>query len=425
MKKTINCCLSKRNCLKNIINTKAFFIIVFPFFSYFVSAQNDFRPGNYITRDNDTVFGFIDYRGEVKNSASCIFKENKDSEAIRLTPEDIQSYRFTNSKYYISKKIKIEGEEKQVFLEFLVDGIINLYFYRDINNYMYLIEGEDGQVTELTNETKTEYSTGRGEFQRQSYKYIGQLKAILADCKEIRNDIDKVALGHESLINITKEYHDYMCDDEQCIVYEKQVQKSKIRIAPLIGGGISSLHFDTGKFSNFSFEQNQSPAIGLLMNISLPKLNERLSIEVEGDFSKLDFHGSYIDDRSNFRTDYYNAYINVVSFQSSLVFKYTFGNHIIKPTVAAGIYSNFLLSPDKKVTKKSVHPYAEYYSETYEIPLASNIFGVLLQAGCNFEFQNRTLFTNVKICQTALKEAGVSTIINSANISFGMYLSKN
>lgn len=400
-------------------------VIIFLILSYFASAQTDFRPGYYITWENDTVYGLIDYRGEIRNSGFCSFKENETSEPVRFEPGEIKAYRFAESKYYISKKIKVDNEEKQVFVEFLLYGIINLYFYRDINNYMYLIEGENGRIIELTNEKDTEYVAGKGETERKTHKYIGQLKATLADCKEIQDEIENVVLEHASLIHITKEYHDYMCDDEQCIIYAKQVKKSKVKIAPVIGGGISSLHFDKGEFSNYSFNNSLFPMIGLLIHISLPKWNEKLSMEIETDFSKPDFQGAYIDDHSSFKTDYYNAQINVISFQPSVALKYTFGKSKIKPTLAAGIYSNFLISPDEKVTKKSVHTDAEYNSETNETPLASNVFGVLLQAGCDFELKNQTLFSNIRICQTALKEAGVSTFINSANMSIGMYLSKN
>jgi hypothetical protein len=33
-------------------------------------------------------------------------------------------------KYYISKEVNIEEEVQTVFLEFLVNGITNLYYYR-------------------------------------------------------------------------------------------------------------------------------------------------------------------------------------------------------------------------------------------------------------------------------------------------------
>ena len=37
-----------------------------------IIAQSDFRPGYYITNDLDTVFGLIDYRGEIRDSRICV-----------------------------------------------------------------------------------------------------------------------------------------------------------------------------------------------------------------------------------------------------------------------------------------------------------------------------------------------------------------
>lgn len=93
--------------------------------------------------------------------------------------------------------------------------------------------------------------------------------------------------------------------------------------------------------------------------------------------------------------------------------------------MAVGIYSNFFLSIEQKVVKRTVMAYSDNTYEFYYTPLSSNVFGVLLQVGCDYKLKNRTLFSNIRICRTALKEAGVATIVNSANLSLGMYLTKD
>lgn len=196
-------------------------------FIFQAEAQTDFRNGYYITLENDTVFGLLDYRGEVKNSQTCVFKNDDSAEPQKFNPGEIQSYRFTDGKFYVSKKIETDSVERNVFLEFLVDGITNLYFLRDINNYKYFLEDKNGKFLELSNETITEKVDGKGEIQRKSNRYIGVLLASFADCKEIQPQINNVNLGHKSLINITKNYHNYVCDTEECIVYEKKYNRQK------------------------------------------------------------------------------------------------------------------------------------------------------------------------------------------------------
>ncbi len=53
--------LIRRNSLK-------FSLLIFILFTAILKgmAQTDFREGYYITLENDTVFGLVDYRGEVK-----------------------------------------------------------------------------------------------------------------------------------------------------------------------------------------------------------------------------------------------------------------------------------------------------------------------------------------------------------------------
>ena len=67
-------------------------------------SQNDFREGYYITWKNDTVYGLIDYRGEARNSKVCVYKSNKQAKVKQFSPNDIQGYRYTDSKYYIDRK---------------------------------------------------------------------------------------------------------------------------------------------------------------------------------------------------------------------------------------------------------------------------------------------------------------------------------
>ena len=77
-----------------------------------LNAQSDFRNGYIIENDNDTIIGLIDYKGSKANAKKCIFIKDINSENQIFTPEEIKGYRFTNSKYYISKFVNTENEKK-------------------------------------------------------------------------------------------------------------------------------------------------------------------------------------------------------------------------------------------------------------------------------------------------------------------------
>lgn len=412
----------KRIKFKYFKNSVIIFSFLFLCFPKQVLAQNDFRSGFIVTRENDTIRGLIDYRGEIRNSSFCTFRENEKSAPVQYNPGDINAYKFTDSKYYVSKKILIDGKEKDAFLEFLVNGIVNLYFFRDLNNYLYFIEGEDGRLIELNNKKRIEYIEGKGYVEKNSNQYIGILKARLADSKEIQDKVDNAVLDHNSLIEITTQYHDYMCEDEECIVYVKETRKIKLKFAPVVGYGISSLRFDKGQFSDFEFQKSQFPFAGISVNFTFPKWNEKLSLDTEIDLCKLNFQGNYTVEQ-NFKTDYYTANIEIVSLKPSAAFKYTFQTEKFKPTLALGVYSNFFISVTQNNQKKSVHTDTEYIYDINDAPLATEVFGVLFQLGCDYHiFKNHTFFTNFRLYRKTFKEAGISTFVNSSELSLGFYL---
>ena len=381
-------------------------------------SQTDFRPGFYITWNNDTVYGLVDYRGENRNSSFCIFKENQESEPIQFEPSEIQAYRFVDSKYFVSKKINTTEGEKQVFVEFLVNGIKDLFYYDNA----YFIEGENGVLIKLKDEIKDEYIEGKGTFRHETFEYIGVLKAIFADCKEIQSQIDKAKLEHKSLINLTKKYHNYVCDDEKCIIYEKQLPLLKFYIAPQIGGEASSLQFDSGLFSKFDFVQTYYPSLGFVISTSLPKISEKLSLDIGIDIGKSDYYG-YYKNELDFAIEYNDAHINLVSLQPSGALKYTFPKGKIRPTFALGLLSNFFISKDLRVIREIEYKNTVVTSEITDIQVASNFIGGFVQLGCNYQILDKhNAFTNLRLGQSFNRTEDQKTILQTFSISFGMFL---
>ena len=209
-------------------------------FSLLLFGQADFRPGYIIDLNLDTLYGQIDFRGEVRNSKVCDFRTDEKAEPQRFAPGEISAYRFLPGKYYVSKTIEAGGESRPVFAEYLVNGIADLYFYRDENTDLYLIEKEGGEMLALTNEEKEVYVEGTRRIQ-QSNQYVRLLKATFSDCMEIQPTIDGARLNHQSLIAITSRYHAYVCDGEKCIIYLKETPGIRFKLGGTIGFSSSRL----------------------------------------------------------------------------------------------------------------------------------------------------------------------------------------
>ena len=127
------------------------FYLIFFQYCYISFGQGNFRPGYIVTYNSDTLRGFIKLKSNFENSKSCIFKTEKNQIPKILSPDDIRAYRIENGKYYLSKEIEIDSLKKKVFLEYLVNGIVNLYYYKDPLNEYYFIE-KDKILSRLSNE---------------------------------------------------------------------------------------------------------------------------------------------------------------------------------------------------------------------------------------------------------------------------------
>ncbi len=101
------------------------------FFS--VLGQKNLKPGYVIDLKNDTLYGFIDNRGYIYNSEKCVFYGSLTSEPVIYLPGEIKGYRFPGSSFYISHSVLLGDTVKEVFLEYIVKGIISLYYLKEPN----------------------------------------------------------------------------------------------------------------------------------------------------------------------------------------------------------------------------------------------------------------------------------------------------
>ncbi len=337
-----------------------------------IQGQSDFRPGYIITNSQDTIYGQVDYRGDIRNMRICTFISEGQTTEKKYYPGDIYGYRFgEKGKFYISRFIDTDVVRDTVFVEFLLKGIKNLYYYEEPEYVTYLIEQEDGETYELTNKEVISEHQGK-VYSTKSQRYKGVLKYAFADAPEINSRISSASYTHESLIKVAKQYHDYVCDGEQCVIYEKNVRKGELNVIPLIGYSISGFKPKTSAIPDgFSFDNSTSVAFGLGIDWKAAWLNEKLSI-----FSSLIFSDDqYTGTHDNYRWDRtYKAHSSTMSL--NLALKYTYPKGKIQPTLYAGAVTVFEL--DNELTSVEHYP-----SESIEFDLNERYpFGI--QSGILF-----------------------------------------
>lgn len=211
---------------------KRFFL--FLIFVIFVNSEskaaNDFQRGYIITLKNDTIYGKIDNTNYFQHSQSCTFKNSKTNEITTYYPSDITGYRFIDGKFYVSKRITIQKTKTLIFMEYLINGKLDLFFRQDQDgtNHYYAAKDTVG-IEELDYSKKTIQENGK-TWENENKKYIGLLSYLTFDCPEMQQDLKKMnEPDNKTLINFAKKYHNLTCTDETCIIYEKRIPR-KIKL---------------------------------------------------------------------------------------------------------------------------------------------------------------------------------------------------
>lgn len=234
---------------------KKIIFLGFLFLASSLEAQTDFRQGYVININSDTLKGVIDYRGDLLMSEICRFKINFTENEIKYTPNDIIEYRFNDSKYFISREI----EGKKVFLEFLIKGKVNIYYLRDDTGDHYFLEKDSSGLVEIPYEESIQ-SVDNKTYLYESKKHIGLLKYYMQDVPSFQSSIEKMGKpDHRSLVKIAENYHNKVCKDASCIIYEKKAPVLKISFE-IAGGVCSGLDYDTRKPINKKYFQGETSA---------------------------------------------------------------------------------------------------------------------------------------------------------------------
>jgi hypothetical protein len=212
-------------------------------------SQRDFRPGYIIRNSGDTIHGQILYKA-INTSAICTFRATETEKPVEFSPFELIAYRFGDGRYFISRTVELENGSRKVFLEFLLKGKANIYYMRDGSDH-YFIEKEKGKMIELTEPEKVLTDANGQDFIKPE-QYPGKLRSVMSDCPDIFPSIDRTSLNHGSLIFLGKKYHEKVCTDEPCIVFERQRKPLHVRFG--LYGGVSMNKFKFG--SQKTYEQN-------------------------------------------------------------------------------------------------------------------------------------------------------------------------
>ena len=293
---------------------------------YTIYSQTNFKEGFIITNQNDTLFGLIDFRTDFENSVKCDFKSDELDSTKSFLPGEIASFWFPQEgKRYETKTVVIENKSRTYFLEYLVQGIINLY-YLGLDNGYYFFEKEDGSLISLTKKPD--------EFIHNKVKednvYKGKMGYVFKDYFPLAQKSLNASFDRKSMIEFTKSYHEEMCETgESCIVFENDYKKKYTEHAITLYSGIEyhALNLRTENFSNL---YSMSPILGAEIEISDPRFSTALGLVLSINLSKISGACDY-------------------GIGESYYYRYNF----------SALKSSYNVGVKYKSTKSPLHPYFE------------------------------------------------------------------
>lgn len=372
-------------------------------------GQSDFRDGYILTNNHITLYGLINYRGDLANSTGCFFKLRDSEKVTGYEPGEIYGYRFTGNKFYISHDVTVNGINQKRFLEFLVHGIVDLYCLREVSQTRYFVQKPGEDLVELR-QTETEFYLKDKKYQVANKEYVDTLKSMFSDAPDLYSRIDNLYMSRKSLINLTEDYHNEVCKDEACIIYEKKLPKFKIHLG--VTGGInkvtlsnetfyiSGLDLFNGHTFYCNFEKSENYLAGIYVNIPFLYSSDRFSFQYETMLNKNGFASYCVSNRTN---DTVNFSIDYNTIGNNFFVRYNILKWKFRPTVQLG----FIVDYHFNLLYKGIEEYRPFF----------RCASIGLMGGLGFALklkENRELFFEV----IASHSKGVLYYFNADQINF-------
>ncbi|MCG8702095.1 MAG: porin family protein [Bacteroidales bacterium] len=250
------------------------FIFILLFITSVAYSKVNTKPGYVITNNGDTLSGKVIIESLYKHHQLCRFIPDGYKKEKRFYPQDIHGYKIENGEYYVSRKVNKDS----LFLVFLVDGIKDLYYYKNKEHETFYIEDEESGLMVLNNTEKIIYSEQGSRHAINKKEYIGVLKYQFKEVPELDTQIENSEFTHKSLVKLTKKYHDATCSEYECMDY---LRTSKTNI--YLGLKLGNLHQFLYFYSPDGKEQLPSSNniyVGVNLHYAnMFGLHERLSME--------------------------------------------------------------------------------------------------------------------------------------------------
>ncbi|KPK79478.1 MAG: hypothetical protein AMS27_17985 [Bacteroides sp. SM23_62_1] len=167
-----------------------------------------------------------------------------------------------------------------------------------------------------------------------------------------------------------------------------------------------------------------NPSAGFLMNGSLPRINEKLSFQIESDIGRMHFYCKEKTEKFML-FEYNNVDFNALSLKGLTSFKYTYPRGKLRPAINLGFGFNYIIKPDSHRELIMEFP-GSITSIDFEndMPMVKFLWAGLGRIGFDYHINNKLILflsASYVLCGNSIEDRNIHMRISSLSINSGVY----
>lgn len=286
------------------LKTKYIFLVFVLSISFSSFSQTDFI---FVTAKAKYAAVIVN-QGSIQNAKIC--KTSTSGMERTYRPSEIFGYMFQNGIKYYSKSILISDSIHQVFLETLIEGTVNLYYFRDNNSKRFFIQSKGEELFEI-------YPKEKGK----KLDFDESLNGLLTDCDQIIKQKDLVRFTRRGLKTFVSYYNNCSPESIFALRYGVSLGYGMIKQSPRTKNTeIKLLDFGYSEAANFGFF------------IEHPLYISNFHLHLDVFFLKQTYWENYSSSEKEI-----DFVANVYSLNAPLIIRYISPNKKVRPFYNVGI----------------------------------------------------------------------------------------
>lgn len=348
---------------------KIFSLLTFASFVFINGyAQKNLQPGYILNNNNDTIYGFIDYKEWFNNPDNILFAQSKDAGLQKLTIQDINGFSIAGKELYHRYTVHISmnrdivnastikdttSSMASVLLKMLYEGkFVRLFSYKDeIKMRFYVLAAGDAVPVELKN---TEYVMDGQVKSDKEYQGILLMlaKKYASDNTALQLKIPATGFYKDDILKILYQINGTTSTGKP----EAEVNKDKPRVIRFFAGAglnmaqikITGNNRYAGKTDNNSIAPLVGAGFDIFLNPYIGKLFLRTDIAYSTAKTTADTYEEFFASK-----EYYNLSIKQNTLSIDELVNYNLYNgKSFKYFIGAGAGFNFSSYPQNAQTFK-------------------------------------------------------------------------